>query len=121
MSEQPASVTPPPTASATTPQPPPYAVPTTDPASGAAPSTGLYRITLTKVTSFLIMTNQRRVVVTGTIEQLEQATRSAMIHNLVCGWWGFPFGIVWTPLALIRNSKNLRAAKALATNGSFAR
>ena len=74
----------------------------------------LYRVRLTKVSSFIIMTQQRHTVYTGTLEQLEAAARSARTHNLLLGWWGIPFGLIWTPMALSRNAKAMRQARDLA-------
>jgi hypothetical protein len=85
--------------------------PGTPPAQGAAPR---FRVSLTKVTSMVILTQQRRTVYTGTPEQLEKAARAVMIHNLTLGWWGIPFGLIWTPIALTRNSSNMKKVRALA-------
>ncbi|MGH3254218.1 MAG: hypothetical protein ACRDOU_02245 [Streptosporangiaceae bacterium] len=82
------------------------------PASSGNP--GLYRVRLTKVSSYLIMTQQRHTVYTGTLEQLEAAARSAQTHNLLLGWWGIPFGLIWTPMALARNAKGMRQVRELA-------
>ncbi len=75
-----------------------------------------YRVSFTKVTSMLIFTQQRRTSYTGTLQQLEASAKSAMIHNLLLGWWGIPFGLIWTPMALARNAKALRQVRALAAN-----
>lgn len=75
-----------------------------------------YRVRLTKVTSFVIMTQQRRAFYTGTVEQLEGTARSVLTHNLLFGWWGFPFGLVWTPMALSRNARAIRQIRALAAS-----
>jgi hypothetical protein len=82
------------------------------PASSGNPR--LYRVRLTRVSSFIIMTQQRHTVYTGTLEQLEAAARSAQTHNLLLGWWGIPFGLIWTPMALARNSKGMRQVRELA-------
>jgi len=74
----------------------------------------MFRVSLTKVTSFIVMTQQRRTVYTGTLEQLEQAARSAMVHNLTLGWWGIPVGLIWTPIALAKNASNMKKIRALA-------
>jgi hypothetical protein len=74
----------------------------------------LYRVRLTKVSSYIIMTQQRHTVYTGTLEQLEAAARSAQTHNLLLGWWGIPFGLIWTPMALSRNAKGMRQVRQLA-------
>ncbi|HEX9031595.1 MAG TPA: hypothetical protein VF834_07090 [Streptosporangiaceae bacterium] len=79
-----------------------------------------YRATFTKVTSFIIVTQQRRTVHTGTLEQLQAVARSTLIYNLLLGWWGFPFGLVWTPMALARNAKSMRQVRALAAGQSAA-
>lgn len=74
----------------------------------------LYRVRLTKVSSFIIMTQQRHTVYTGTMEQLEAAARSVRTQNLLLGWWGVPFGLIWTPMALARNAKAMRQVHELA-------
>jgi hypothetical protein len=74
----------------------------------------LYRVRLTKVTSFIIMTQQRHTTYTGTVEQLEAAARSVRTRNLLLGWWGVPFGLIWTPTALARNAKAMRQVHELA-------
>jgi len=89
----------------------------TDFAPGTAPvqgPAGRYRVGLTKVTSMILLTQRRSAVYTGTLEQLEKAAQSAMIHNLTLGWWGFPFGLIWTPIALARNASNMKKIRALA-------
>ncbi len=48
----------------------------------------------------------------GTTEQLEAAYRKALLHNLLLGWWGIPFGLIWTPVALAANAKALRQVRA---------
>lgn len=73
-----------------------------------------YRVRLTKVSSFIVVTQQRHTVYTGTLEQLESAARSVRTHNLLLGWWGFPFGLVWTLRALSRNAKAIGQARSLA-------
>ena len=84
------------------------------PPPASSGNTGLYRVRLTKVSSFIIMTQQKRTVYTGTLEQLEAAARSAQTHNLLLGWWGIPFGLIWTPMALARNAKAMRQVRELA-------
>jgi len=89
----------------------------TDFAPGTPPAQGApthFRVSLTKVTSMIIFTQQRRTVYTGTLPQLEKAAQSAMIHNLTLGWWGIPFGLIWTPIALTRNASNMKKIRALA-------
>ncbi|MCL4422563.1 MAG: hypothetical protein M1115_05255 [Actinobacteria bacterium] len=63
---------------------------------------------LFKVTSVVIYTNRSRVVFTGTMPVLEAAYRKVLWHNLLAGWWGIPFGLIWTPLSLLKNRAALR-------------
>jgi hypothetical protein len=88
-----------------------YGAPQPSASSGNAQ---LYRVRLTKVSSFILTTRQRHTVYTGTLEQLEAAARSARTHNLLLGWWGIPFGLIWTPMALARNAKGMRQVRELA-------
>lgn len=83
------------------------------PAAGAVDR---YRVGLTKVTSVIFLSSRRSTVYTGTLEQLEKAARAATVHNLLLGWWGIPFGLIWTPMALVRNSNNMKTVRALAAN-----
>jgi hypothetical protein len=77
--------------------------------------TGRYRVRLTKVSSFVIITQQRHTTYTGTVQQLEASARSVRTHNLILGWWGIPFGLIWTPMALARNAKAMNKLRALAS------
>ncbi len=89
--------------------------PGTPPGYGAQPT---FRVSLTKVTSMVFLTQQRRTVYTGTLEQLETAARNAMVHNLTLGWWGIPFGLIWTPVALARNATSMKQIRAQAQGRS---
>ena len=73
-----------------------------------------YRVRLTKVSSFLIVTQRRSATYTGSLEQLEGFARAARTHTLLLGWWGVPFGLIWTPMALARNAKAMRQLRDLA-------
>ena len=73
-----------------------------------------YRVSFTRVTSVVVMTHKRRTVYTGTLEQLERTARSVLAYNLLLGWWGIPFGLIWTPMALAGNAKALKQVRALA-------
>jgi hypothetical protein len=88
-----------------------------DQAPAARPTGGVYKVRLTKVSSFIILTNRRTTTYTGTVEQLEAAARGAQTHNLLLGWWGIPVGVVWTPMALAQNAKAMRQVRELAGRG----
>ncbi len=73
-----------------------------------------YRVRLTKVSSFLVVTQRRTATYSGTMDQLEGFARSARTHTLLLGWWGIPFGLIWTPIALARNARAMRQLRDLA-------
>lgn len=64
-----------------------------------------------------MVTQRRTATYTGTMDQLEGFARSARTHTLLLGWWGVPFGLVWTPVALARNAKAMRQVRDLAAKG----
>ena len=79
----------------------------------AATTQGPYRLLLTEVTSMLVVTQRRSHVFGGSPEELDAAYRRVRRHNLLLGWWGFPFGMVWTPINLWRNRRRHAALRRL--------
>jgi hypothetical protein len=79
---------------------------------GPRPADGQYRIQLTKVTSFIFLTQWRTTTCTGSLEQLEAAAHSALVHNLLLGWWGIT-GLIRTPMALAENASAIRRVRDL--------
>ena len=73
----------------------------------------VYRVRLTKVSSFLVVTQRRAATYSGTLDQLEGIARGARTHNLLLGWWGIPFGVIWTPMALAQNAKAMHRIRDL--------
>lgn len=86
-------------------------------APAATQASTVYRVRLTKVTSFLVVTQRRSATYNGTLAQLEEIARGARTHTLLLGWWGVPFGLIWTPMALARNAKAMRQLRDLAVTG----
>ena len=86
--------------------------------SAAARQRGIvYRVPLTKVISFVVITQRRTATYQGTLDQLEGIARGVRTHNLLLGWWGIPAGLIWTPMALARNAKAMRGLRELAAKG----
>jgi len=83
-------------------------------APAAASAGAVYRVRLTKVSSYLVVTQRRTAAYSGTLDQLEGIARGARTHTLLLGWWGFPFGLFWTPMALAQNAKAMRQVRDLA-------
>lgn len=87
---------------------------TPEQAATAQPAGTVYKVTLTTVNSFIILTQRRTATYRGTLAQLEDIARGVRTHNLLLGWWGFPAGLIWTPMALSRNAKTMRQVRELA-------
>ncbi len=83
----------------------------------AAATHGSYRLLLTEVTSVLLVTHRRSHVFGGSPQELDAAYRRVRRHNLLLGWWGFPLGIVCTPLHLWRNRRRHAALRRLTPRG----
>ena len=82
-------------------------------ATEAAQSEPEYRLTITKVTSYLFLTTRKRLSFVGTKDELLAQYRKVRTHNLMLGWWGIPAGLVWTPMTLARNAKALEQLNRL--------
>jgi hypothetical protein len=90
---------------------------TPEQATEAQPAGTMHRVPLTKVSSFLIITQRRTATYTGTLDQLEGIAHGVRTHNLLLGWWGIPAGPIWTSMALARNAKAVRQLRDLAAKG----
>jgi hypothetical protein len=66
------------------------------------------------VTSVVVLTTRCSTTYTGTYAQLRKSYRNVVIYNVLLGWWGIPFGLIWTPMTLARNAGALRKLKQLA-------
>jgi hypothetical protein len=80
--------------------------------TGPRPADGQYRIQLTRVTSFIFMTQWSTTTCTGDLARLEAAARSARVHNLLLGWWSIT-GLIRTPMALAQNASAIRRVRDL--------
>jgi hypothetical protein len=81
---------------------------------GSTAAPGRYRLRLLEVTSVVFLTHRRARTYTGELTELHDRYRRVLMHNLVLGWWGIPFGLIWTPVALVRNHKARAALRELA-------
>jgi hypothetical protein len=84
------------------------------PMGEAVAQPGRYQLTLGTVTSWLLLTQRKAKVYDGTLDELESTYRSTLRHNLALGWWGLPFGLIWTPIWLSRNRAARKRLRALA-------
>jgi len=90
---------------------------TPEQAPAAQPTGTVYRVPLTKVTSFIIISQRRTATYKGTLDQMEGIASGVRTHNLLLGWWGIPAGLIWTPMALARNAKAMRQLRDLNAKG----
>jgi hypothetical protein len=84
------------------------------PAPQPVVQTGSHQLRIGKVTSMVILTRRSSRVYEGTLAELERIYRRLLIHNLLLGWWGLPFGLIWTPIWLTRNRAARKALRASA-------
>lgn len=73
-----------------------------------------FSIRLYKHTGAVILWNQQRYAVTGTLEQCESAYRGAQTHNLLAGWWSLVSVLIMNWIALISNFNAIRQVRRLA-------
>ena len=73
-----------------------------------------FTLRISKVTSAIIITHKATVTLTGTYADLEVGYSKVLVHNLLLGWWGIPFGLIWTPMALVRNKNALAKLREMA-------
>ena len=88
---------------------------------GALPPPAVhYNLRLLRVMSFIVMTQRRTIGRSGSIEELGAFYREILIQNLLLGWWGIPFGLIWTPICLFRNRQAFQQLRTLASRGASA-
>ena len=92
-------------------QPPPGAV-------ALPPPPAAYKLSITQVSSFLLVSFRKLCSLTGSAEDLERFYQRVQTHNLLCGWWAFPVGPIWTSRVLSRNRKALEQLHQLASSGT---
>ncbi|MGA2470987.1 MAG: hypothetical protein ABSG64_09885 [Solirubrobacteraceae bacterium] len=69
------------------------------------------------MTGMVVLAQRRTRTYTGSLADLERTYARVLTHNLLLGWWGIPFAIIWTPIALVGNRKALTALRELAGPG----
>ena len=83
-------------------------------AKSALSSNNRFDLKLVKVTSAGFLSFRRERVIRGYPAHLRQAYWKAQTHNLLLGWWGVPFGLLWNIFALIGNQRAYHRMKDLA-------
>lgn len=71
------------------------------------------------VVSFIIMTNYEKELKVACPNCLDKANNKAMIKSALFGWWGFPWGIIRTPQALLLNNKMKKQNRLPVPNDLF--
>jgi len=83
-----------------------------------APRVTVAIATYRKVTSVVFFSQRTGVKVTGGMDAHLKAYKAAQRHTAIFGWWGIPFGLIWTPMTLFNNKKMLRSVQALLASGN---
>jgi Protein of unknown function (DUF2510) len=73
-----------------------------------------FSVRLAKHTGAVILWHHQRYTVTGTLEQCEEAYRSAQLHNMLAGWWSLVSVVVMNWVALISNFSAIRQVRKAA-------
>jgi len=71
------------------------------------------------VISFIIMTNYEKELKVACPDCLDKANNKAMIKSVLFGWWGFPWGIIRTPQALLLNNRMKKQNRLSEPNDLF--
>jgi len=90
-------------------------------AAGGAlrPPARKFTLSLLQVTSvILVTTRKRRALTASSPEEFRDFHREVLVHNLTLGWWGLPFGLIWTPVALIQNQRAVSKLRGLMATGA---
>lgn len=66
-------------------------------------NTGISYIVLKEIKGFIIISTTKNVQVIGCKSCIENKMMETNKSNLIFGWWSLPFGIIRTPIILIRN------------------
>lgn len=92
--------------------------PTGEAHAGLAPPTRTFRLPLHQVTSVVWITaRETRVLSAGGDGNFAGFYRELLLHNLLFGWWSL-FGLIWTPLALVRNRRAYATLRELISSGT---
>lgn len=89
----------------------------TPPANLPPPAITQYRLRLIEVTGLLYFTRRNVLQKSGSPDELAAFYKKVRRHNLLAGWWGIPFGLIFTPLALASNRKARAKLGELETSG----
>lgn len=75
-----------------------------------AKNTPLIGTLIRTVKSFIVLTSYKKAPVITCMACADKRRKNAMISTFLLGWWGIPFGIFRTPIALIQTliDKNKR-------------
>ena len=63
------------------------------------------------VMSFILLTQYKKKLLIACPTYLHTANQDATVKTALLGWWGFPWGLIRTPQALVRNIKTAKKIK----------
>lgn len=71
------------------------------------------------VQSFLIVTTSKKAIKIGCADCLEKQNNDAILSSAILGWWGFPWGIIKTPIYIWRNFQEKKQNYLDTPNNTF--
>lgn len=71
------------------------------------------------VQSFLIVTTSKKAIKIGCPDCLEKQNNDAILSSAILGWWGFPWGIIKTPIYIWRNFQEKKQNYLDTPNNTF--
>ncbi len=69
-----------------------------------------------RVTSYIIMSSYKKELVIACPDCLDKQHNDAMTKSALFGWWGFPWGVVYTIKALLLNNKMKKQYRQVEAN-----
>ena len=69
-----------------------------------------------EVVSFVLFTQRNKKLKIGCPDCLDKANSSALTNTLLLGWWGIPWGIIWTIQATNHNIKSKKTHRISTPN-----
>ncbi|MFO1329398.1 MAG: hypothetical protein U1F56_18710 [Rubrivivax sp.] len=64
-----------------------------------------------RVWSLLVLTRRRTRSLLACRACGRRQAIEALLFSALCGWWGLPWGVIWTPLVIARNLRELRGSE----------
>jgi len=71
------------------------------------------------VMSFILITNYQKKILVACPDCLDKANKNAIIKSALFGWWGLPWGIIYTIQSFIFNNKMSKETRLQTPNSNL--